>query len=75
MWANYALLFMGGAIVVTMCWSTWSAFARKRIYLGRSSQKWLTKDDDPRRFRINVVCNLALIPFGIWMIALGLGLL
>ena len=73
MWASYVCIFGGAAIAGTVCWATWNAWAHERIYLGRSSQKWLTKAEDPRRFRINVFLNLAILPAGLLLIALGAG--
>lgn len=73
MWANYVCIFGGAAIAGTMCWSIWNAWTHERIYLGRSRQKWLTKAEDPHRFRINVLLNLAMIEAGLLLIAIGAG--
>lgn len=73
MWAHYVLLVMGGAIVITTCWSLGTGLVQGRLYMGRSNMKWLRKEEDPRRFRLNLMLNVVILPAGLCMIALALG--
>ncbi|GEM_PF-5009596 len=73
MWAKYVLLVIGGAIAATTAWSLGTALVQGRVYMGRSGMKWLRKEDDPRRFRLNLILNVVILPAGLWMIALALG--
>ena len=61
-------LVVGTVCGLTSVWILWTGLTQARIYLGRSSMKWLRQADDPRRFRVNLIAAALLLALSLLMI-------